>query len=113
YPLWPAGRIIQTRVIESELRSGYGQLGSAAYLGGCWEKQAPIKIFHLPSFQNLVAGVPRKLNYRNPALAVRQGTVEGLHPDADGRDRKSTRLNSSHGSSSYAVFCLSKKNPNI
>src|SRR5207249_8192655 len=26
-----------------------------------------------------------------------------------GRDRKSTRLNSSHVSSSYAVFCLKKK----
>src|SRR5207245_9923102 len=28
----------------------------------------------------------------------------------DNRDRKSTRLNSSHGSISYAVFCLKKKN---
>src|SRR5207245_4073629 len=28
---------------------------------------------------------------------------------ADIRDRKSTRLNSSHGSISYAVFCLKKK----
>src|SRR5690242_21613736 len=28
----------------------------------------------------------------------------------DGRDRKSTRLNSSHMSISYAVFCLKKKN---
>src|SRR5712692_11611574 len=27
-------------------------------------------------------------------------------------DRKSTRLNSSHSSISYAVFCLKKKNPN-
>src|SRR5207245_10372382 len=27
-------------------------------------------------------------------------------------DRKSTRLNSSHGSISYAVFCLKKKNTN-
>src|SRR5207245_9127662 len=27
-------------------------------------------------------------------------------------DRKSTRLNSSHGSSSYAVLCLKKKNNN-
>src|SRR5438128_4817548 len=27
-------------------------------------------------------------------------------------DRKSTRLNSSHGSISYAVFCLKKKNEN-
>src|SRR5689334_24400938 len=35
-------------------------------------------------------------------------------PDAEGgraarRDRKSTRLNSSHSSISYAVFCLKKK----
>src|SRR5438309_10198500 len=28
---------------------------------------------------------------------------------ADGEDRKSTRLNSSHSSISYAVFCLKKK----
>src|SRR3712207_7893343 len=28
------------------------------------------------------------------------------------RDRKSTRLNSSHANISYAVFCLKKKNPN-
>src|SRR5689334_23735186 len=27
-----------------------------------------------------------------------------------GKDRKSTRLNSSHSSISYAVFCLKKKN---
>src|SRR5438876_8464721 len=30
----------------------------------------------------------------------------------DGEDRKSTRLNSSHPSISYAVFCLKKKNNN-
>src|SRR5207245_4477189 len=30
----------------------------------------------------------------------------------DRGDRKSTRLNSSHGSHSYAVFCLKKKNTN-
>src|SRR5207249_8685648 len=30
-----------------------------------------------------------------------------------GRDRKSTRLNSSHVSISYAVFCLKKKNIKI
>src|SRR5699024_11730001 len=32
--------------------------------------------------------------------------------DLDGRDRKSTRLNSSHVSISYAVFCLKKKKTN-
>src|SRR5699024_12226952 len=31
-------------------------------------------------------------------------------PRRPGRDRKSTRLNSSHVSISYAVFCLKKKN---
>src|SRR3712207_6989468 len=30
--------------------------------------------------------------------------------DAEGLDRKSTRLNSSHANISYAVFCLKKKN---
>src|SRR5215216_7246919 len=30
-------------------------------------------------------------------------------PHRDGRDRKSTRLNSSHQIISYAVFCLKKK----
>src|SRR5688572_31485992 len=36
----------------------------------------------------------------------------GLVADAgDRRDRKSTRLNSSHSQISYAVFCLKKKNP--
>src|SRR5438876_4708912 len=40
--------------------------------------------------------------YRPPADAV-----------APGRDRKSTRLNSSHPSISYAVFCLKKKNNTI
>src|SRR5205809_5058694 len=30
--------------------------------------------------------------------------------DQEGQDRKSTRLNSSHGYISYAVFCLKKKN---
>src|SRR2546427_7674068 len=30
-------------------------------------------------------------------------------PEPDDRDRKSTRLNSSHSQISYAVFCLKKK----
>src|SRR3712207_8655265 len=29
------------------------------------------------------------------------------------RDRKSTRLNSSHANISYAVFCLKKKHPSL
>src|SRR5438874_8037800 len=33
----------------------------------------------------------------------------GVRPDDENRDRKSTRLNSSHVEISYAVFCLKKK----
>src|SRR2546422_7406588 len=33
------------------------------------------------------------------------------HEGQNGGDRKSTRLNSSHGYISYAVFCLKKKQP--
>src|SRR5690242_20859638 len=36
----------------------------------------------------------------------------GRRRGAGGRDRKSTRLNSSHMSISYAVFCLKKKSRN-
>src|SRR5262245_64843094 len=49
---------------------------------------------------------------RRPASGVACGTVitgfAPATPDA-GRDRKSTRLNSSHLGISYAVFCLKKK----
>src|SRR3989449_8117882 len=38
-----------------------------------------------------------------------QLAVRRMQQRAAGRDRKSTRLNSSHGYISYAVFCLKKK----
>src|SRR2546422_4763089 len=49
------------------------------------------------------------------ARVVRERSVPHVHDvqrELDGeqpRDRKSTRLNSSHGYISYAVFCLKKK----
>src|SRR5438128_11629837 len=49
--------------------------------------------------------------FRSQAQRFRDGggprAADGLV--GDHRDRKSTRLNSSHGSISYAVFCLKKK----
>src|SRR3712207_7179214 len=46
------------------------------------------------------------------ASPVRTSGVEENRAAAgrDRRDRKSTRLNSSHANNSYAVFCLKKKN---
>src|SRR2546422_4394153 len=44
-----------------------------------------------------------------PAVARRAAGSHRLHAAGAGRDRKSTRLNSSHGYISYAVFCLKKK----
>src|SRR6266542_5346615 len=46
-----------------------------------------------PVEQRLYAAIPRRHSNRTPFVE---------------RDRKSTRLNSSHGSISYAVFCLKK-----
>src|SRR5687768_18272854 len=40
----------------------------------------------------------------------REGPADPARPHAARRDRKSTRLNSSHGYISYAVFCLKKQN---
>src|SRR5438067_9559855 len=44
------------------------------------------------------------------AILGKQFTFDRQLDTAAIRDRKSTRLNSSHVSTSYAVFCLKKKN---
>src|SRR5262245_62769575 len=47
---------------------------------------------------------------RRDVVPHHAGQSEDRHPQPDSRDRKSTRLNSSHLGISYAVFCLKKKN---
>src|SRR3712207_8693756 len=52
--------------------------------------------------------------HRRHVAALEQGGESKRHRDGKficsiGRDRKSTRLNSSHANISYAVFCLKKK----
>src|SRR2546430_11474627 len=50
------------------------------------------------------------LGFVRKHVFVRDGRPEQPRPDdLGGRDRKSTRLNSSHSQISYAVFCLKKK----
>src|SRR5689334_23621018 len=45
-----------------------------------------------------------------PEFAVKEYDIVGVWENSD---RKSTRLNSSHSSISYAVFCLKKKKKKI
>src|SRR2546422_6825876 len=47
---------------------------------------------------------------RNAFLVRARPYETRRHAAAGARDRKSTRLNSSHGYISYAVFCLKQKN---
>src|SRR3712207_8940969 len=57
------------------------------------------------------------IEFRRP-MQVAQAAVKHFRgastvpPPAQWRDRKSTRLNSSHANISYAVFCLKKKKNN-
>src|SRR4051812_50120049 len=66
----------------------------------------------LPIFRwGLDRDMEREWAHRNLARR-RLRRVKQSNPDRFGIDRKSTRLNSSHMSISYAVFCLKKKTKN-
>src|SRR2546422_10089789 len=52
-----------------------------------------------------------RLIENNERIVQRPAPHVGERDHFDYPDRKSTRLNSSHGYISYAVFCLKKKNP--
>src|SRR5437773_3670569 len=65
-----------------------------------------------------LGGRPRALRHGLPVadsalhghrMVVPRRLQQGRLPDAAREDRKSTRLNSSHITISYAVFCLKKK----
>src|SRR2546422_7892090 len=68
-----------------------------------------------------VVGVVISDDETTPKESVLAGTVGHRREEITGRipdelddgDRKSTRLNSSHGYISYAVFCLKKKKKKI
>src|SRR5690625_2471213 len=73
-------------------------------------------LVHVPKKDGTVRVVPLAALPRDGAWYV-SGSAGGApkHPDwvfSLRRDRKSTRLNSSHVAISYAVFCLKKKNKN-
>src|SRR2546422_8370349 len=61
---------------------------------------------------------PKPCDDHNGGHFTSRGVLDPLHDrrvknSPGGKDRKSTRLNSSHGYISYAVFCLKKKKKEI
>src|SRR5689334_25013159 len=59
--------------------------------------------------QQALAGHVRVHRLRQREEAEQQGRLLLRTDEEEEQDRKSTRLNSSHSSISYAVFCLKKK----
>src|SRR2546422_7338536 len=65
--------------------------------------------FAQPSCIRYPDGCGRRRHWRRASLRSEDGSIFG----SERRDRKSTRLNSSHGYISYAVFCLKKKKKQV
>src|SRR6266542_6975294 len=83
--------------------------GQFTWFSDCAGRRAPMlvrerSVRRAPPPQSRATGLPRRAP---PSMGgCPQATSQ---PKAGREDRKSTRLNSSHGSISYAVFCLKKK----
>src|SRR5438309_5873203 len=82
--------------------TGVTILGVLAILGGIALLVAGVAAIGL----GLVIGTYAGSAFTN---ALSNAGYSGLASIGAGTDRKSTRLNSSHSSISYAVFCLKKK----
>src|SRR5690625_6479443 len=66
-----------------------------------------------PSVRSTVGGTRSQPRCRLIRYAARSRRCSPGGKSPRGRDRKSTRLNSSHVAISYAVFCLKKKKKKI
>src|SRR5690606_41657637 len=66
-----------------------------------------------PLYHRLPADDPVRHGVRRPRRASRSPAAHLARRRWQPVDRKSTRLNSSHVKSSYAVFCLKKKRTHI
>src|SRR3712207_7458656 len=65
---------------------------------------------HVDALRRLAAAVEQHEERHRPD--EQRDPRQRPEPHRAHRDRKSTRLNSSHANISYAVFCLKKKKPN-
>src|SRR5688572_31984260 len=69
--------------------------------------KAPCQPSASPGSTPRATKAPEKIEGEITKVDKKNGMLTVKRPDGD---RKSTRLNSSHSQSSYAVFCLKKKN---
>src|SRR3989442_11258487 len=70
-----------------------------------------ITLDHSIYMADAIAGCILKIDHDGKVVGVFRGPEPDWGPHFECRDRKSTRLNSSHVRISYAVFCLKKKKP--
>src|SRR2546422_4357473 len=87
--LFPYTTLFRSLPVASDLRGRDGHVDLRLVVGGAMRRE--VQVVHRPGLMLL--------------LGELGGGAVHLH-----EDRKSTRLNSSHGYISYAVFCLKKKN---
>src|SRR5690625_5738564 len=73
----------------------------AEHANDCVELTASARVLVADVIQRTVVTAPSAPHQRSF-----RGAVPAIPGDAAGRDRKSTRLNSSHVAASYAGFCL-------
>src|SRR2546430_12414867 len=68
-------------------------------------------LFRSPDLSGRTRGARRRVRVPEAGRSnvCQPGRPPRTFPAAEARDRKSTRLNSSHSQISYAVFCLKKK----
>src|SRR5690606_38768841 len=92
----------------ARLRRRLGQLGDSLVVVGGGDRPWNVHVHVNDVGAAVEAGVEAGRPYR---ITVTRFDEPPAHPagEAAGRDRKSTRLNSSHVKISYAVFCLKKK----
>src|SRR2546422_9575008 len=101
-------RVLRTRDVEVgphdqtlRLQHAYGFSGKLSFQFGVEDRRE-----HGEQSRHIKAAVGQ---WQISRIAAEQAHTNRTEFPCSGKDRKSTRLNSSHGYISYAVFCLKKK----